>query len=52
VLTTTADDFHHFADMLDAVSREGNIVVIGSQGDIEKANTDHGGSFLTVKNIL
>jgi Zn-dependent M16 (insulinase) family peptidase len=38
VLGTTAADFRRFADALDAVRREGNVVVLGSGEALEKAN--------------
>ena len=38
VLDTTADDFHNFADVLDQVAQEGQVVVLGAADAIAKAN--------------
>ncbi len=40
VLNTTADDFKAFADVLDAVAREAQIVVLGSSEAITQANKE------------
>ncbi len=49
VLSTTPDDFVKFADVLDGVRDQGQIVVLGSQGAIEAANKEMGGVFSVTK---
>ncbi|MDH5507212.1 MAG: insulinase family protein [Anaerolineae bacterium] len=51
VLATTAADFKAFADALDAVKQNGQVVVLGSAQDIESAN-DERGAWLDVKKVL
>jgi Zn-dependent M16 (insulinase) family peptidase len=51
VLGTTAADFRRFADVLDAVRREGRVVVLGAADTLERANTAHG-DFLKIQRVL
>jgi len=51
VLSTTADDFRRFADVLDQVAATGDVVVLGSPDAIDAANQATGNS-LTVQRIL
>ena len=51
VLSTTLDHFHAFGDVLARLSREGQVVVVGSQDAIEKANAARP-KFLRVTNVL
>lgn len=51
VLGTTAADFRKFADALDAVNRQGRVVVLGSQEAINDANAKRG-NFLKVIKVL
>jgi Zn-dependent M16 (insulinase) family peptidase len=51
VLGTTAADFRDFADVLDAVRREGRVVVLGSADALAAANADRGG-FLNIQRVL
>ena len=43
ILSTTAQDFRALADVLDAVKEQGRVVVMGSQGALESANTSRDG---------
>lgn len=52
VLGTTVAEFRGFADALDAVARNGRVVVLGSDQAITKANADRGGSWLDVVKVL
>jgi len=51
VLGTTGRDFKAFARILDAVAEKGEVVVLGSAEDIEKANMEKK-DFLEVKKVL
>jgi Zn-dependent M16 (insulinase) family peptidase len=51
VLGTTAADFRRFAEVLDAVRREGRVVILGSADALEKANAAHG-DFLKIQRVL
>jgi Zn-dependent M16 (insulinase) family peptidase len=51
VLGTTVEDFRRFADVLDAVRREGRVVVLGSGDALERANAVHDG-FLKIQRVL
>jgi Zn-dependent M16 (insulinase) family peptidase len=51
VLGTTAADFRAFADVLDAVRREGRIVVLGSSDALAAANAARG-DFLKIQRVL
>jgi Zn-dependent M16 (insulinase) family peptidase len=51
VLGTTAADFRRFADVLDAVRREGRVVVLGAADALEKANDARGG-FMQIQRVL
>jgi len=42
ILSTTAQDFRAFADVLEAVKAQGRVVVMGSQGALENANASRG----------
>lgn len=51
VLGTTAADFKRFADLLDDVRAQGQVVVIGSQAAVEAANAARAG-WLSVRKVL
>jgi presequence protease len=51
VLGTTAVDFRAFADVLDAVRREGRVVVLGSGDALAAANAAEG-DFLKIQRLL
>jgi Zn-dependent M16 (insulinase) family peptidase len=51
VLATTGRDFLTLADALEAVAREGRVVVMGNAAAIEKANAERGG-FLAVSKVV
>lgn len=51
VLGTTAADFRAFADVLDAVRREGHVVVLGSNEAMAAANAARG-DFLKIQRVL
>ena len=51
VLGTTAADFRRFADVLDAVRREGRVVVLGAADALAKANAERG-EFLKIQRVL
>lgn len=42
ILSTSAQDFRAFADVLEAVTAQGRVVVMGSQGALENANNSRG----------
>lgn len=52
VLGTTAQDFEKFAEVADDVAKHGRVVVVGSPGAIDKANSEKGGGWLTVTKVL
>lgn len=49
VLSTTLEDFHAFGDVLDQLSQDGSVVVLGSQETISAANQARGGWLDVVK---
>ena len=51
VLGTTAADFRAFADVLDAVRREGRVVVLGSAEALAAANAERS-DFLNIQRVL
>ena len=51
VLSTTAQDFKAFAKVLAAVKEQGEVVVLGAQDAIEKANAERG-DWLEVTKVL
>lgn len=51
VLGTTAADFRRFADVLDAVQREGRVVVLGAAEALAKANVERN-DFLKIQRVL
>jgi Zn-dependent M16 (insulinase) family peptidase len=51
VLGTTAADFRRFADVLDAVRREGHVVVLGAADALAKANAERD-DFLKIQRVL
>ena len=51
VLSTTAQDFESFADVLAAVKEQGEVVVLGSQEAIQQANAARG-DWLEVTKVL
>ena len=51
VLGTTAADFRRFADVLDAVQREGRVVVLGAAEALAKANVERN-DFLSIQRVL
>jgi Zn-dependent M16 (insulinase) family peptidase len=50
VLDTTAADFRAFGDVLASVADRGQVVILGGEAAIEKANRERGG-WLTVTNV-
>ena len=52
ILSTTAQDFKAFADILDAVKAQGRVVVMGSQGAVESANASHAGGWLKLQKVM
>jgi Zn-dependent M16 (insulinase) family peptidase len=51
VLSTTVQDFHNLAQVLDQVSKNGEVVVLGSPDKINEANSSRQG-WLDVKKVL
>ncbi|PWH13366.1 MAG: peptidase M16 [Anaerolineae bacterium] len=51
VLGTTLADFHRFADVLEQVAQQGEVVVLGAAEAIHKANLEREG-FLEVKKVM
>ena len=51
VLNTKVKDFKKLANVLDAISKQGTVAVLGSVDKINEANQNKGG-FLTVKTVL
>jgi hypothetical protein len=51
VLSTTAVDFRAFADVLDAVRREGQVVILGAEDNLRAADEARGG-WLTIGKAL
>ena len=51
VLGTRVKDFKQFADVLERVAQNGEVVVLGSAEAIHKANAEKG-QFLEVKKVL
>lgn len=51
VLDTTLDDFRRFGEVLDELAQTGQVVVLGGQDAIERANAERGG-FLQVIKVL
>lgn len=51
VLDTTPDDFRRFGEVLDELAQTGQVVVLGGQDAIERANAERGG-FLQVTKVL
>jgi hypothetical protein len=49
LLGTTAQDFAAFAEALQAVAREGHIVTVGSADQLEKADRQRGGGWLSMR---
>jgi Zn-dependent M16 (insulinase) family peptidase len=49
ILSTTVEDFRHFGDVLEQVSTQGAVVVLGSQEAIDKANAANGDWLKVVK---
>ncbi|NJN44571.1 MAG: hypothetical protein HC806_07535 [Anaerolineae bacterium] len=52
VLGTTQAHFRAFADVLDELNRQGQVVVLGSAEAIGKANEEKGGAWLDIKKVL
>ncbi len=52
VLSTTVNDFRQFGRVLEQVSRQGVVTVIGSADTIEAANAERGGNWLQVQKVL
>jgi hypothetical protein len=50
VLSTGPDDFRRLADALSALNREGDVVVLGSQEALEKANAE--GLGMSIRRVL
>ena len=51
MLSTTEDDFRALAEVLEQVSQNGVVAILGSADAIEEANQEKDG-FLTVKTVL
>ena len=51
ILTTTAEDFHRFGEVLEALNEQGRVVVLGSPEAIAQANARNG-EWLEIKKIL
>ncbi|HUT18018.1 MAG TPA: peptidase M16, partial [Anaerolineae bacterium] len=51
LLATTKDDFRAFSDVLEQISAQGHVVVMGAQEAIEKANEERG-NWLKVQRVL
>lgn len=51
VLSTTLQDFHAFADVLDKIDQESRVVVMGSQQAVEEANQQRP-NWLSVQKVL
>jgi Zn-dependent M16 (insulinase) family peptidase len=49
ILATQAGDFHAFADWLEQVREQGQVVVLGGQSAIETLNAEHPGQLKTVR---
>ncbi len=49
ILATQAGDFHAFADWLEQVREQGQVVVLGGQNAIEALNAEHPGQLKTVR---
>ena len=52
ILTTTPEHFRQFADVLDRVSAEGLVVVLGAQDALEAANAARGDGWLKITKVL
>ena len=52
ILATTAADFKAFVEVLEAVSQQGQVVVMGSHEAIEAANNERGGNWLKIQKVL
>ena len=52
LFATTAKDFRHFADIMDAVRDRGQIVVMGAEETLSEANRARGGDWLALTNVL
>jgi len=52
VLGTTPEHFRQFADVLDRVSAEGLVVVLGAQDALEAANAAHQDGWLRITRVL
>ena len=51
ILSTSVDDFKAFADVLEGVKENGQVVILGSQEALEAANTGRDG-WLELRNVL
>jgi len=52
VLSTTVEDFRAFGAVLVRLNQVGQVVVVGSQEAVEKANAEKGGNWLQITNVL
>lgn len=52
ILATTPEHFRQFADVLDRVSAEGLVVVLGAQDALEAANAARGDGWLKITKVL
>ena len=52
LFAATAMDFRNFAEVMDAVSDRGQIVVMGAEETLAEANRARGGDWLTLTNVL
>ena len=52
VLGASAADFKRFGEVLAEVAKAGQVVVLGSEGAVNAANAERGGSFFEVTPVL
>jgi presequence protease len=52
VLSTRPEDFRKLGEILKEISANGDVVVLGSQDGLEKANAEKGGDWFTVTKVL
>jgi len=52
LLVTTGEHFRRFAEVLDAVRREGHVVILAAEDGLRAANEQHGGQWLVLNRAL
>lgn len=52
ILGTTIKDFHEFADVLDAIRKNGKVVAVTSAERVQAANEERDGFFSSVRKML